>query len=199
MDIEFDFKGDPVGGVITNCKLFIYHCMQRTSDYYQKKSVGCYDSLSFSDWEIEINLLIIDIYHLGIFTQYNVTNCINLRKLTFVYSEKCLIALKVVYCWCCLNKCFFKSDCRVFKFVICDIIGKLVSFLWSRSLFMNYWKYFMFLLIINKVSKRTWTGNRYKTGYFVEPETIKLTEPERCFFRFDTLITIDLKKILQII
>ena len=21
MDIEFDFKGDPIGGVITNCKL----------------------------------------------------------------------------------------------------------------------------------------------------------------------------------
>lgn len=23
MDIEFDFKGDPIGGVITNCKSFI--------------------------------------------------------------------------------------------------------------------------------------------------------------------------------
>ena len=25
MDIEFDFKGDPIGGVITNCK--IYHLL----------------------------------------------------------------------------------------------------------------------------------------------------------------------------
>ena len=23
MDIEFDFKGDPIGGVITNCKYFV--------------------------------------------------------------------------------------------------------------------------------------------------------------------------------
>ena len=24
MDIEFDFKGDPIGGVITNCKYTLY-------------------------------------------------------------------------------------------------------------------------------------------------------------------------------
>ena len=26
MDIEFDFKGDPVGGVITKCKLHCVFC-----------------------------------------------------------------------------------------------------------------------------------------------------------------------------
>lgn len=37
MDIEFDFKGDPVGGVITNCKfsqhlIHLFHYMQHCSN-----------------------------------------------------------------------------------------------------------------------------------------------------------------------
>ena len=31
MDIEFDFKGDPIGGAITNCKSFTNYVQNRLS------------------------------------------------------------------------------------------------------------------------------------------------------------------------
>ena len=37
MDIEFDFKGDPIGGVITNCKYIYPLCNQ---NYAQAQSRG---------------------------------------------------------------------------------------------------------------------------------------------------------------
>ena len=38
MDIEFDFKGDPIGGVITNCESNTFHSIFK--HYVQKKRTG---------------------------------------------------------------------------------------------------------------------------------------------------------------
>ena len=40
MDLEFDFKGDPIGGVISNCKCHVIFC----SFVFMYRSLSCIGS-----------------------------------------------------------------------------------------------------------------------------------------------------------
>ena len=42
MDIEFDFKGDPIGGVITNCKYIYPRCNQNYAQWGWSGGAGGY-------------------------------------------------------------------------------------------------------------------------------------------------------------
>lgn len=53
MDIEFDFKGDPLGGVITKCKLTFYVVLPQTSVYYYTYTVRPQLSLDQAVWRIK--------------------------------------------------------------------------------------------------------------------------------------------------
>ena len=67
MDIEFDFKGDPIGGVITNCKLVSCIHLELSCNLFMLKTI-------------------IDIKAKKLDTEKNLTHVSRYFRLSFVIS-----------------------------------------------------------------------------------------------------------------